>query len=287
MAEELLKKYGANSYNAAYKLVKEKLLSAIDHAKKSPPWREPATDWPRTMKGIFKFPNGKQGDINMFIATEFGVARKLEGLSWEIEIPTTELNMIECLCEYGIQSNEFIVKANTRFAVEPLLHDLMKLYHKADDEITREHWALNRIGTDIIRDYRESIRPKRNQIYEEVIKQGRTSGKWKSEQQAYALISTVFPDAIYQYHDSWLGLQSLDVFIPSLSIAVEYQGKQHYQAIDIFGGVEGLEYRLKKDQLKKNLCIERGIILIEWRYDEPLKVEYILTKIQEVLNGKK
>ena len=54
MAEELLKKYGANSYNAAYKLVKEKLLSAIDHAKKSPPWREPATDWPRTMKGIFK-----------------------------------------------------------------------------------------------------------------------------------------------------------------------------------------------------------------------------------------
>ncbi|MBQ8298868.1 MAG: hypothetical protein IJX99_03235 [Clostridia bacterium] len=284
---EIYEKYGVNSPNEAYLIVRQKLLDAIEYAKNNPPWREPSIDWPKTAKGIFKYPNGKQGDINMFIATEYGVAKKLDGLLWEIEISTKHLDMIECLCEYGIHGSEFIIMANTRFAVAPLLSELMALYHEAEYEVRKDHWTVNRKGTDLIREYRESIRPKRNKIYEEVIKQGKSGGKWKSEQQAYALVTSIYPDAIYQHHEEWLDLQSLDIFIPSQSIAIEYQGVQHFRAVDIFGGDEGLKDRMKRDETKRRLCELHGITLIEWNYNDPLTKEFILEKITQVLNGRK
>ena len=284
---EIYDKYGVNSPNEAYLIVKQKLLEAIEYAQNNPPWREPSIDWPKTTKGIFKYPNGKQGDINMFIATEYGVAKKLDGLLWEIEISTKHLDMIECLCEYGIRGSEFITMANTRLAVAPLLNELMALYHEAEYEVRKDHWTVNRKGTDLIREYRESIRPKRNKIYEEVIKQGKAGGKWKSEQQAYALVASIYPDAVYQYHEEWLDLQSLDIFIPSLSIAIEYQGVQHFRAVDIFGGEEGMKDRRERDATKRKLCDLHGIELIEWNYNDPLTKEFILEKITQILNGRK
>lgn len=52
----------------------------------------------------------------------------------------------------------------------------------------------------------------------------------------FSLVHDSYGDAIYQYRTQWLGAQSLDVFIPSLNIGIEYQGRQHYEAIEYFGG---------------------------------------------------
>ena len=92
--------------------------------------------------------------------------------------------------------------------------------------------------------------------------------KWKSELSMYKLLKNYFPDAIYQYRFKELGQQSLDVFIPSKNIAFEYQGQQHYQPIEIFGGKEHFEKQQQNDANKKRICEENNIILIEWKYNE-------------------
>lgn len=86
----------------------------------------------------------------------------------------------------------------------------------------------------------------------------------------YDLIHRRFPDAIYQYHSGWLGHQSLDVYVPSIATAFEYQGIQHYKAIEFFGGEIGLKKRLFLDKNKMDLCNRNGITLVEWKYDEPV-----------------
>jgi hypothetical protein len=50
----------------------------------------------------------------------------------------------------------------------------------------------------------------------------------------------------------------LDIYIPSMKLAFEYQGIQHYQ----FSGLFGQPYKCR-DHIKKILCEMEGIILIE------------------------
>lgn len=94
--------------------------------------------------------------------------------------------------------------------------------------------------------------------------------RWKSEYLMYRLIKSYFTDAIFQYKSEIFGKQSLDVYIPNIKLGFEYQGIQHYEAIDIFGGQEHFEIQRKNDKKKKEICINNDIKLIEWKYDEPI-----------------
>lgn len=61
--------------------------------------------------------------------------------------------------------------------------------------------------------------------------------------------------------------QSLDMFIPELSMGIEYQGLQHYESVDVFGGVEGLQNTRRRDEIKRKKCKEKGVRLIEWHHN--------------------
>lgn len=65
----------------------------------------------------------------------------------------------------------------------------------------------------------------------------------------------------------------MDVFIPSINVGIEYQGLQHYEEIDFFGGKTSLEERKKLDEIKKQKCSEQGIKLIEWKYDLDVNIQ--------------
>ncbi len=94
--------------------------------------------------------------------------------------------------------------------------------------------------------------------------------KWANETAMFELIHKHYPDAIYQYRTKWLGQQSLDVYIPSLKIAFEYQGIQHFGPVDYFGGEEKFKELQERDLRKSNLCKKNGVHIIYWNYDEPV-----------------
>lgn len=108
---------------------------------------------------------------------------------------------------------------------------------------------------------------------------------WKGEYQMYKFARELYTDAQYQYHAEWLGRQSLDVFIPSLCLGIEYQGEQHYIPISHFGGEDGFGQRVVLDERKRNICNEQKVLLLEWRYDEPLTKNALKSAIDHLLDN--
>lgn len=98
-------------------------------------------------------------------------------------------------------------------------------------------------------------------------------GSLYNESLLYNLIQNAFPDyeVITQYSPDWLGRQRIDIFIKNLNVAIEYNGKQHYEPVTYFGGKEGFLKTVERDKMKKIKCKRNGCELIEVKYDEDLK----------------
>ncbi len=94
--------------------------------------------------------------------------------------------------------------------------------------------------------------------------------EWKNEFRLYKEIKKHCPDAIFQYKTRWLSRQSLDVYIPSKSAAIEYQGSQHYRPVEFFGGDDGFLAVQERDERKRKLCRENKVLLLEWHHNIPV-----------------
>ena len=115
---------------------------------------------------------------------------------------------------------------------------------------------------------------------------------WVSEYKLFHYIKFWYPDTIFQYKADWLGEQSIDIFIPSLDIGIEYQGQQHYEPSDYFGGEEHFNEVIQHDRKKRLLCEEHDVLLYYWPFNKNIKftaVSSFLNKtnkdIAEKLNG--
>ncbi len=115
--------------------------------------------------------------------------------------------------------------------------------------------------------FRTNWRLERTKIRTQLTADGVIKPKWKHELSLFDIIRKRYPDTLYQYRPEWLGRQSLDIYVPSISTAIEYQGIQHYHPVDFFGGEEALIQRQELDEQKRALCKENGVRLIEWAYD--------------------
>lgn len=76
---------------------------------------------------------------------------------------------------------------------------------------------------------------------------------------------------ITQYKCSWLGLQSLDFYLPKQNIAIECQGGQHFFSVEHYGGEKGFARRNVLDTNKKIRCEEHGIKVL---YYSNLGIDY-------------
>jgi len=87
---------------------------------------------------------------------------------------------------------------------------------------------------------------------------------WISETNLfYEVEKHLRPLRVFQHASpKFLGKQHLDIFIPYLEVGIEYQGRQHFEPIDYFGGEETFLQTIERDRRKKVLCEENGIRLI-------------------------
>jgi len=104
-----------------------------------------------------------------------------------------------------------------------------------------------------------------------------------SELNMFELIKKVFPNeaVFYRAKPKWLQRMELDVFLPRLKMAFEYQGQQHFRPIDIFGGKEAYIKQVERDKLKRHLCGKEKVILIYIYFDENLNMDLILGKLSD------
>ena len=150
----------------------------------------------------------------------------------------------------------------------------------------REHFGYSRVVTNsvlirIIKSINKNRRRRLELLYTEMIAENRVNVRWSSEYKLFSLVSEFVPDAIYQYRTVWLGAQSFDVFLPSQKIAIEYQGQQHYEAVELFGGQEAFERNVDRDIKKRELGSAYGVVVLDWKYSIPVTSENVISFLSE------
>lgn len=106
---------------------------------------------------------------------------------------------------------------------------------------------------------------------------------WISETNLYYSVKNHYSKYIVLQHakPKWLGNQHFDIFLPELNLAIEYQGKQHYEPVEFFGGKEAFE-RNKARDLKKFKVAETNNCKIIY-VDEGYELNDILEKIDDFI----
>lgn len=115
--------------------------------------------------------------------------------------------------------------------------------------------------------------------------------KWKSEYLVKELCEKLFGknNVIFQHRPYFLhtdkGQLSYDVYLTKYKIAIEYQGKQHYEPIDFFGGDKTFQLQQKRDEIKQILSKQNNIRIIYITYKDPITKEFIAKKVTEAINN--
>jgi len=70
---------------------------------------------------------------------------------------------------------------------------------------------------------------------------------------------------------------SYDFYIPHCNLLIEFDGIQHYDPIEYYGGYEGLMKRRIRDQIKVNYSRDKNINLLRIHYNDRQNVDQILS----------
>lgn len=93
--------------------------------------------------------------------------------------------------------------------------------------------------------------------------------KNKSQTDFYNKLQAVFPNDKISYEKRlpWLGLMSFDMYFDDYNIAIEFDGIQHYEPVEHFGGVDYFKIIQERDARKDALCQENSCYLIRVPYN--------------------
>lgn len=115
----------------------------------------------------------------------------------------------------------------------------------------------------------------------------------KGEDACHKALKELFPKHVFQKkRPEWLinsatgKRMELDLFNEELAIAVEYNGRQHYEFTPHFHGeVENFHKQLKRDDEKVETCMKKGIFLITVPHTIPNNdiKDFIQSEIQRIL----
>lgn len=216
---------------------------------------------------LFRYPNGKNGDVLRYIFEEYGEAEKKSPTLWQGAIWKCDLSLLESfstILNYITFDPHFFELFDK--------HHLPTIAYNNLAHVNSRHFGnlLRQETMAVLNDHKLEQKRNREQLYAKVVLTEKATPKWQSEFLLYSIVHESFPDAEYQYYAKWLGTQSLDIFIPTLNVGIEYQGMQHYEPIEFFGGERAFKRNQERDARKRKLCEENGIKLIEWPCKEAI-----------------
>lgn len=114
--------------------------------------------------------------------------------------------------------------------------------------------------------------------------------KNKSQTILFEKLQSIFVNEKIEYEKrfKWLGLQSLDIYFPKYSIGIEYDGIQHFEPVEHFGGEKYFEIIKIRDAKKDKLCLDNGCTLIRLKYDyKDEDFNNLVKQIQDIIDRNK
>lgn len=125
-------------------------------------------------------------------------------------------------------------------------------------------------------------------IIDPVVELKKRREKWIHEKHLFDIVKQLYGNYVVSFHyrAKWLEHLELDIFIEDLKMGIEYQGIQHYQVVEHWGGIDGLRQRQLNDTKKKMLCERYGVTLIYFDYTEPITNAYVKHKLTTILRKK-
>lgn len=109
---------------------------------------------------------------------------------------------------------------------------------------------------------------------------------WTSEVILFGIVEAIFKnnETLRHHRPRWLEGLEIDIYVPDYKLGFEYQGIQHYVAVEHWGGEKQLIKQKENDRRKLDLCKEHGVNLIFVDYNEELSTELIKRKITGVVD---
>lgn len=94
-----------------------------------------------------------------------------------------------------------------------------------------------------------------------------------------------------EYYEEWLRnpktkkIMYIDFYIPDSKLAIEYDGKQHYEFVEfIHRKYKNFYNQVYRDRIKERLLRQHGIETVRFKYNEIINYDTVLGKIKRVTN---
>ena len=109
---------------------------------------------------------------------------------------------------------------------------------------------------------------------------------WVSETLLAGLVRRLLPshEVITHTRPAWLEGLELDMYVPGLLLGLEYQGQQHFHAVEAWGGEASLAELQERDARKLMLCKAAGVRLLHIDYTEPLTEDHIRSVLADYVS---
>lgn len=194
---------------------------------------------------------------------------QLDEIEYSYEVLCTPFNNSR---EDLIMAKEYLMETSPQFRFYIELHSMS--YYSSGQQIP---WFNKWPSYPIIIQLRNWKKNIINGLYSQMKTDGRIPTKWKSEYKLFYYIKLYCPEAEYQYHCDWLGLQSFDIYLPEQRVAIEYQGEQHYKDDSFFSSEDTKE----RDERKKAISMKHNVRICYYPYEKEVKREIILRFLVE------
>ena len=86
----------------------------------------------------------------------------------------------------------------------------------------------------------------------------------------------------FHAHPKFLGGLELDFYLPEINLAIECQGRQHYEPVNYFGGIRGFESIIIRDKEKKQICDGNNVEILYYTKQNVIG-ENIFSQKEEII----